>query len=86
MSLARGIRKGCRPFQLVSQNLGLVKIRYLADRGIGDDDLEVAAAAHHVLCRVHRVDEVDEHLRALMAAATERRGGGASSEIEIHKL
>ena len=42
---------------------------YLADGGVGDDDPEVAAAAHDVLRRVHRVDEVDEHLRALVAAA-----------------
>ena len=45
---------------------------YLADGGIGDDDPEVAAAAHDVLRRVHRVDEVDEHLRALVAAAISR--------------
>ena len=54
---------------------------HLADGRVGDDDPEVAAAAHDVLRRVHRVDEVDEHLRALVAAAISR-GIEILSEME----
>ena len=47
---------------------------YLADGGVGDYYPEIAAAAHDVLRGVHRVYEVYEHLRALMAATVKDTG------------